>query len=436
MAIRKIQTDKPRKSNVSRDREIAEIIAFRKANAAYADSFFAKHNLSGDTPRKKSTIEQDKQAKTYEHDSEETVAPDYSFAKHIVESYHDNKSYISENSPEENSNVISESQIKDALEVYRRAKQNTEINLESGLITEFKEAAQRGLESSPRARSENANTGEPGKFSVWLEDQAKFSEAREAELRAEIQERREQERYILVEELAADEDYDYFTQYEQADYSSDYSEELTEDFQFFKESDFTANSNALVRGTLALEPVADEALLKRLEKMAETEREAKEERSRQLEELNERLNLKKIYRAIGLKRMTVMLTSLAVVLSLAAVFISLLIRQANIVEMNFELASQKERIAELAAANQQTYERIMSSYDLQEVKEKAASELGLRAASQAQRIHIYLPEADRCILYSDDQMQDAEIREDIIAYDYLNYHELEKYFDGVKGLYE
>lgn len=118
MAIRKIKPEKQREPSVSKNREIAEIIAFRKANAAFADNFFAMHNISGQTPSKSTNVK-NTETKAPEQSVEENAVPDFSFAKQIVESYHDNNSYISDDKDNQSPSVISESQIEEALEAYR-----------------------------------------------------------------------------------------------------------------------------------------------------------------------------------------------------------------------------------------------------------------------------------------------------------------------------
>ncbi len=405
MAVRQPKYNEERKS-VSSAEWVRERDAFRRANAAFAEQFFAAHN--SESKAQKTAFSELK-----------SDFPDFSFAKKQVVSYYDHISYVT-------IPIGSEGQ-----------EENSASDEERGLAS---------LEGHwHKVEIRRPKTGHESRLGQWLKRQSELSDLAEQKYLSEMADRRINEAYVLVEDLADESDPDGFDQYESAAYQSfEAREDLNSTVSLIRnklsqKTDLGhASSRRLVAGTLALqaEPLADSELIERLAKRAEAEAKERDARTAELNQIEASINLKKLYKAIGQKRLAVIAASLAVVLTFGALFTGLLMRQARIVEMNFKLAEKKTEIAELQAGNQEKYEKIMELYDLNEVKTRAVTELGLRPASQKQRIHIYLPSADRCILYSQEVGEKDAVKEDIIAFDYLNYQKLEDYFDGVGGLYE
>lgn len=267
------------------------------------------------------------------------------------------------------------------------------------------------------------------KFAKWLGEKKVWQQIEAgAKQQEQIAARRQDERYVLVEDFGYDgqDRYDYGL-YETA------SPQLS--VESLLDSDYDLIRPTVTEGSLAVmpTPINDDAMLNRLKAQELIDEKEREKRQAALKEDESRLSIKRLHKALGIERAKKLAVSFVAMLTLGAGFIGLMGRQAKIVEANFDLANKRKEIRQLSAANQENYESLMKANDLGELKEQALSQLGLREASQSQRIRIYLPDADRSVLYN----SDGEAFEDVtIADDYFNYNELEKYFDGVKGMYD
>lgn len=403
---------------------------FRRANSAFADQFFAAYNADERSLEKKelSSSELDysfaikaepeplkrarnksKKQPSYsfkEADFKggdltlESSEPDFSFAKKKIESYYDDTRYDYDNKALEEVDLFSERSLN------------------------------AGLGNSNRVTNPLSTASR--KIGRWFEKQQELSDYEQSRLQVEMAERSSDERFLLVEEMGPA----GFDTYESANYRSRSPRAYS--LLAAEESAESLLRPSMTAGNLALipEPLDDQELLKKLEERKAAEEDEKAERSLELEALEQKINLRRLYRALGVKRLAAIMTYLSLVLAVGGIFIGLLTRQAAIVEANFAIADKRAMVHELTAKNHENYEEIMEMYDLNELRLKAMTELGLRPASQSQRIHIYLPEADRCILYSNEIGEKNLVKEDIIAFDYLNYQKLEHYFDGVAGIYD
>lgn len=293
------------------------------------------------------------------------------------------------------------------------------------LETEGSEQEETFSETKPAPRKKASSE----RFTKWLGEKKVWQQIEAgAKQQEQTAARRQDERYVLVEDFG----YGGQERYDLGLYETK-SPHLS--VESLLDSDYDLIRPSLTDGNLAVmpTPINDDALLNRLKAQELIDEKEREQRQAALKEDESRLSIKRLYKALGIERAKKLAISFAAMLTLGAGFIGLMGRQAQIVEANFDLANKRKEIRQLSAANQENYESLMKANDLNELKDQALAQLGLREASQSQRIRIYLPEADRSVLYN----ADGEVTEDAtIADDYLNYNELEKYFDGVKGMYD
>ncbi len=133
----------------------------------------------------------------------------------------------------------------------------------------------------------------------------------------------------------------------------------------------------------------------------------REKRRRELAEQERRLAFKSLYKATGIERNTTIAISISILLIIVGMFAFLMMRQANVVEKNFEITRLQNQIVQLQNENADEYEDIISKVNLSEVEEKAYQIYGLRRPAQAQRIYVDMPGIDRVIRY-DTRNNDAE----------------------------
>lgn len=104
-----------------------------------------------------------------------------------------------------------------------------------------------------------------------------------------------------------------------------------------------------------------------------------------------------VHRRLMLNRFLLMAKLVAVVLTISAIFGFVLYRQARIVTMTYENASQQRTLDESRRLVGQLKEELVAQTDLDQIRQFAIHQLGLQDPAAKQIVRVVLPPSDRIV---------------------------------------
>ena len=131
----------------------------------------------------------------------------------------------------------------------------------------------------------------------------------------------------------------------------------------------------------------------------------------------------KVHRHHSRNRIARFLMYLAAISFVALVFTGILLRQAQIMEMNYQNVRLERDISRLRTETESIKEEFVKSVDPAVIRRIAVEELGMREPATAQIVYVTIPAGDKVVVDFSDDIGDLDA-------------DLEGMFDNVEGFFK